>query len=368
MVQIYVGLPNRLLHRENPGQEVGFLKQHKNIKRGAAAAVISICIVAAAAAAGIAALKNWRPLREQGSTPKASSKSSVASSYRVAKYTNFLLCGIDNTNSLTDVIIIAGFDEKNKKLSLLQIPRDTYAGEDIPSHKYNAIYGSHGRKVSGMETLKSRFESDFGISVDHYAAVTTKGLRNIVDAVGGVDLDVPINMNYTDKGQNLHIHLNKGYQHLNGSQAEQFVRFRKGWTQGDLGRLNAQRIFLAAFAQKLKSMSVWDIGTKAAPVISPPDFLTDMSGYEMLELYNSAKSISLSNAKVYMAPGEPFRIGGKDYYSIHKADLLNILNMNFVPQGVHLSLSDLNIKQKADTGESKDTARDFENILSGKNK
>ncbi|MFO7160421.1 MAG: LCP family protein [[Clostridium] cellulosi] len=336
------------------------MKHQGALKRGILIFVIAATFITVAAAAGTAALKNWRPLKEKGSAPETASKTSSTEDF-----SNFLLCGIDNTNSLTDVIMVANFDSKNHKLTLLQIPRDTYVSGDVPSHKYNAVYSHHDKNVSGMETLKAQIENDFGITIDHYAAVTTKGFRKIVDAVGGVDIDVPINMNYDDDEQDLHIHLKKGLQHLNGAKAEQFVRYRKGWSQGDLGRLNAQRIFLAALMQKIKSMSAWEIGTKIVPVVSAPNFLTDLSGYQMLEFYNLAKDINLSDAAVYTMPGEPFSLDGVDYYSVHKDELLEILNAHFVPEGTELSIYDLKIVQMADSVKTDNNADDFENILSG---
>lgn len=336
------------------------MKHHRIIKIGAVCAVVLLG-AAAVYFASTAVLKNWRPLKEKGSAPKTANKTS---SYASNGLSNFLICGIDNTNELTDVIMIAGYNSKTKKLNLLQIPRDTYVSGNIPSNKYNAVYGHHDENVSGMETLKARIESDFGITIDHYAAVTTKGLRNIVDAVGGVDVYVPINMNYDDDSQNLHIHLKKGYQHLDGKTAEEFVRYRKGWAQGDIGRLNAQRTFIAAFAEKIKSMGVVSLGTKAASVISPPNFLTDMSWYEMLNLYNSAKNVGLSDATLYTAPGEPFEKDGKDYYSVHKKALLEILNKGFVPEGTKLDLSDLKITEMANTEKSSGKSENFSQILS----
>lgn len=332
---------------------------------------IIVTVVVCAAAAGLAALKNWRPLLGSG-TP-LSSRSQAKSRPQVRQsssqpqwngsFTDFLICGIDNTNSLTDVIMIVGFDNTTKKVSILQIPRDTYVGSDVPTHKYNAVYGHHAKGVSGMETLKATVEKDFGIKIGNYAAVTTKGLRTVVDAAGGVDVDVPINMNYDDEKQNLHIHLKAGRQHLDGSGAEQFVRYRKGWSQGDLGRLGAQKIFIASFAQKLRGMGAWQLGSKILPVVKPPDFVTDMTVYDMLKLWNSAKQVSLANAVIYTMPGEPY-VGkdGSAFYSAHKKELLAVLNAGFVPPGVTLEKGDLGIVQKANTTESSGSSS-LESIL-----
>lgn len=345
--------------------------------------IIAFCLTAvvSAVAAGPFILQHWQPLREKGAAPssKAPAQSSPQTTSQTSSaeipqpewdgdFTNFLICGIDNTNSLTDVIMLVGFDNKTKKLSVLQIPRDTYAGADIPSHKYNAIYGHHAKGESGMETLKAHVQSDFGIKIGNYVAVTTKGLRQLIDAAGGVDLDVPINMNYDDSAQGLHIHLKAGQQHLNGSQAEQFVRYRKGWSDGDIGRLQAQKIFLAAFAQKLKSMSLWDLATKILPAVKQPNFMTDISAAEILKFGGSAKNINLNAATVYTMPGEPYNgSDGSALYSVHKAQLLEILNKGFVPPGITLKSSDLHIKQKADKSDDESSGGNFEDILN-KNK
>ena len=355
-----------------PVPEVDFLKQGKVSKSFILTAFIGAAAVICAMAAGIYILKKWQPLRESGSAPFTSKNaSSVSPSSQNPQwdgdFTDFLICGIDNTNSLTDVIMLVGFDNSTKKISILQIPRDTYAGADIPSYKYNAVYGHHQKNVSGMETLKARVESDFGVKIGNYAAVTTKGLREIVDAAGGVDLDVPINMNYDDPGQNLHIHLPAGRRHLDGSQAEQFVRYRKGWIQGDLGRLDAQRIFLAAFTNKLRGMNAWKLASKVLPVVKAPDFITDLSAYEMLNLWGSARNVDLKNAAVYLMPGEPYTgKGGAALYSVHKGELLQILNNGFVPKGVKLNPDDLSIIEMRNTEKFYDTKSNFENILNSK--
>lgn len=343
------------------------MKQAGNIKAGILVLLLCLTLAIGAVVAGSFFLNRWRPLQEKGKTVKHDKLNSQSVQEKEPEwngsFTNFLVCGIDNTNSLTDVIMIVSFDNITKKISILQIPRDTYAGNNVPSHKYNAVYGHHEKDVSGMETLKAKVESDFGIKIGNYAAVTTKGLRSIVDAAGGVDLNVPINMNYDDRAQNLHIHLKKGLQHLNGSQAEQFVRYRKGWVEGDIGRLDAQKIFLAAFTQKLQGMNLWELATKMLPMISPPDFMTDMTAADMVKFGNSARGVNLRDATVYTMPGEPFKIGSSDLYSVHKKELLPILNFNFVPQGVTLSISDLKISQKADTEEEEARSSNFEDIL-----
>lgn len=291
-----------------------------------------------------------RPFAQRGSTPIASGTPAVsADSAWQGTFSNFLVCGIDNTNSLTDVIMLVSFNNSTGHINILQIPRDTYVGKDIPSGKYNAVYGHHPEGESGMEFLRARVEQDFGIPVNYYAAITTAGFRSLVDAAGGVDMDVPINMNYDDPAQDLHIHLKKGYQHLNGSQAEQFVRDRKDWAEGDIGRLQAQKSFLAAFADRLRSLSRLTLTTRVLPTLLPPNFTTDMTTLQMIQFGLAAKKVDLSSVTVHTMPGESFESNGISYYTVHKAELLAILNASFVPPGTVLKTTDLKIRQMADT-------------------
>lgn len=348
------------------------MNQGKMPKKVARVLTVSVITFFVLACAGLAAIKSWRPLREQGAPVTQGKSAKATPSADDTKwgksFSDFLVCGIDKTNSLTDVIMLVGFDNTSKKLSILQIPRDTYVSGSVPTHKYNAVYGHHKKGVSGMETLKTQVERDFGVKIQGYAAVTTKGFRELVDAVGGVNLTVPIPMRYDDPAQKLHIHLKKGMQHLDGAKAEQFVRYRKGWTDGDVGRLDAQKLFLAALASKFKGTGAVQLATDVLPVIAPPDFVTDLSAYQMLELYSSAKDIGLKNAVVCTMPGESYRSrSGVSYYSVHKKALVALLNKSFVPSGVKLKAATLKIEQRASLVQGDSMASDLNKLLKKKN-
>lgn len=298
----------------------------------------------------------WQPFKEQGAAPPSSAPVNAGAGGTSSEqfegwdgsFSNFLLVGLDKTNELTDTIMVVGFNNKTGQINVLQIPRDTYAGKNIPTYKYNAIYGSD-KKYSGLENLRSHIQNDFGIKIDHYASITTKGLDRLVDSAGGVDLTVPMNMNYDDPVQDLHIHLKKGYQHLNGSQAEQLVRYRHGYTEGDMGRLDTQKLFLAAFSGKLKGMSKIDLTTKVLPVLMSQDnFATDMTGLQMIQFGLAAQKINMSSIAVRTMPGEPFYLGDNSLYSVHKDQVLTLLNRYFVPDGYSINESDMQIEQKAD--------------------
>lgn len=319
--------------------------------------------VAALALIGVGAvafLKNWHPLSDKENENAPQQPSPVYAHGRGSEVTDYLVAGIDNTGSLTDVIMIVSVNSVNKTVSILQIPRDTYVDLDIPTNKYNAIYSHHDKGESGMEKLVSQVEKDFGVKISNYFAVTTGGFRSMVDAVGGVEIDVPIDMNYDDPKQDLHIHLKKGKQLLDGKKAEQFVRYRKGWSQGDVGRLSAQQLFLSAFKSKIRDMSAAETASKLLPIVKKPDFKTDMSALDMMNLYNSQRDISLQNSAVYTMPGEYYTSSeGLSMYSVHKADLLAILNKSFVASEVTLTEDDIDIKEVSSKEKTSASSRIF---------
>lgn len=160
-----------------------------------------------------------------------------------------LFLGING--GLTDFIMFGQYDPNTREIDLLSIPRDTNVGNASVDGKINAVYTSHN-----IDAIITQVEKIVGKDVDYYVLFKTSILRKLVDKLGGVTVDVPINMNYDDPYQNLYIHLKKGTQKLTGSQAEQFVRFRKnndgtGYSGGDVERTKAQQKFIKAFISEL---------------------------------------------------------------------------------------------------------------------
>ena len=170
------------------------------------------------------------------------------------KTINVLLLGIseDLNSKLTDTIMVCSYNPKTQRASILSIPRDTYVGKNKNSvkanDKLNTVYSK-----SGIDTCMEKVEQITGIELDYYAVVNTKALIKIVDIIGGVNFDVPIKMDYDDPTQNLHIHLKKGMQKIDGEKAEQLLRFRHNnngstysqeYGDNDYGRMKTQREFI----------------------------------------------------------------------------------------------------------------------------
>lgn len=168
--------------------------------------------------------------------------------------TRILLMGCDRASGLADSILVVSINENEKSASILQIPRDTYA--EYTDRDYKKINGA--LSTLGESGIKPFFSTALGVPIHYFAVVKLDHFCKMVDAIGGVDVNVPQKMEYHDPAQNLHISLDAGKQHLDGKSAEHFVRYRSGYVNADLGRLDAQKLFLRAFAERCRELKAPD--------------------------------------------------------------------------------------------------------------
>ena len=174
---------------------------------------------------------------------------------RQEKFFTILLSGVDDSNGGSDTNILLGFDAVQGRIHGVSIPRDTKAIIDGKAHKINYAYN-----VGGTDKLAEVLSDQLGIPVDYTVTVDLQGFIDLVNAIGGVDFYVPINMDYDDPLQNLSIHYSAGMQHLNGQQAMEVVRFRQnndgtGYGTQDIGRMETQQNFLKAVAKQTLTLS-----------------------------------------------------------------------------------------------------------------
>ena len=177
---------------------------------------------------------------------------------------------LGESTGMSDTIVVAQYNPKNQTAALLSIPRDTFVGTSLSNAKSSDKINS---KFSHGETIEDTVEAVntlTGLNIHYYILVDTEALIKLVDTIGGLEFDVPIDMNYDDATQDLHIHLSAGYQKLNGAQVEQLVRFRHNndgstysySTYGgeDFGRMRTQRNVIISLAQQtLKFKNVTEI-------------------------------------------------------------------------------------------------------------
>jgi LCP family protein required for cell wall assembly len=239
---------------------------------------------------------------------------------------NVAIFGVDGDGTRTDVIFVVHFDSGKKQTSLVSIPRDTRVtiaptvrerlnqeGRYYTSPtKINSVHSYSGKEM-GCENAVLQLEDLLGIQIDHYVKVDLVAFRKIVDAIGGVEVDVPRDMNYEDPYQDLYIHLKEGKQLLDGDKAEQLVRFRK-YANGDVDRIQVQQLFLKEFAKKVLSTDT--IKKNISDYISTVynDVVTDINLVDALKYVNYIKFVDVNGITMDTIPGVGTTIGGASYY------------------------------------------------------
>ena len=251
---------------------------------------------------------------------------------------SFLILG--SSQNLTDTIMVAKYNPQTQKAYLISIPRDTFVGDSknsaTASDKINSLYqGKYPEKTLAAVNKIT------GLNIKNYVVVDTEALKALVDAIGGVYFDVPIDMKYTDKKQDLYIDLKKGYQLLDGNKAEQVVRFRHNqdgttysseYGDNDVGRMKTQRNFIKAVIKQ--TLSLGNI-TKLKEIldISKKYVKTNMS-FDLLKKYiPCAVNFDIDNLETGSLPGANEKCN-KVWLFIHNhkkaTEYFNELNQNLL--------------------------------------
>jgi len=231
---------------------------------------------------------------------------------------NVLLVGLEGTRS--DTIMLASFDRKTKEANIISIPRDTYYQREGYSkfsntQKINAIYGM---EEEGIKALTKAVENITGLTIDNYATIDYDGVRAAVDAIGGVEVDVPFHMRYTDPYDNppLDINIPAGKQIIYGDKAMEFLRFRKtnypgysGYVNGDLGRVEVQQKFIKSAISKALSLRLPSVISAVYPYIA-----TDLTLTDLLGLGKDAIGFSTENLETTTLPGTDKMMAGVSFY------------------------------------------------------
>lgn len=238
-----------------------------------------------------------------------------------------LVAGTDRASGLADVLMLVSVNGETGEVCMLQIPRDTYG--QYTKRSYRKLNGMI-RSLGDMEAAKDFLSDAMGISIDRYLLLSPDAFRSAVDAVGGVELVLEEPMDYNDPAQGLSIHLPAGRQTLDGRAAEYFVRYRSDYVRGDLGRMDAQKQFLAALLGKVRgSMSVWSLGRLAVSLLDEVE--TDLSVSEIMTLAGTVFSAKSEQVLFVTAPGTDV-IGensGASYYVLSAPSMERLLGEYF---------------------------------------
>ena len=269
---------------------------------------------------------------------------------------NFVLLGKDVDSSNTDSIILVSFDVAQGKIGMISIPRDTAVNRTWTTQTAKLNYAYHN---GGAEVLMDEIQQTFGVPVDYYVHVDLKGFIALVDELKGVDVEIPLNMNYDDPYQNLHIHFSKGLQHLNGQETMEAVRYRHDNADSpnymanqwytDVQRGEFQREVLMSLAKKVIS---WNSLTKVTAFLDIFNSYveTNLSPDDMLYFAEEALKLDLSTAiQQGSLPGrgdgvlKGYKWGGSTNYIYHAEDILPTLNALVNPYTRDLTEEDLDL-------------------------
>ncbi len=250
---------------------------------------------------------------------------------------NILVVGHDDAALLADVTMIVNINTTENTITVMQFPRDTFLSLNVPTNRVNAAFNTfYNRNYAGsydktiplaMEELEKMYEKSLCINIHHTAVLSLAGFRSIVNIMGGVGVYVPEGMYYEDPFQDLYISIPSGYQWLNGAQAEGFVRFRDDYSQGDLGRVSAQKVFLTAlFDQAKNTIKNANISVLTEIATNISQYLTTNLSVSDLMFYAKAfTNIDMNNIHMLTVPGN--MVG--EYYVVNRAGALKAINDHF---------------------------------------
>ncbi len=299
------------------------------------------------------------------------------------KVTYFLIVGVDKSSMLTDCIWILCFDNEAHEMNVMQIPRDTYVGtENAYPYKINSIYGNPktvdwcetcqtsvdedevvdgvhtvcGTEVeqkteSNMSALIRYINTNLGIPIDHYILFDFDGFEAVVDAMGGVDITLDEDLRvYPSKSE--YYTLPAGENHLDGATALDFMRNRQAYSDGDLGRIKAQRQIIYAMLEKVMDMSSLNILSLITAAYG--NFSTDMSLADIRSFINPLKNCTSDSLNMFELPGYSYwaepHSSHQSYYVCDAEAALEAINTYLMPYGDKLTIDDILFPNPADDG------------------
>ncbi|AKL95113.1 transcriptional attenuator, LytR family [Clostridium aceticum] len=246
------------------------------------------------------------------------------SSHRI----NILVLGVDALNlqksqaTRADTIMLLSTEGDGSNPVLISIPRDTRV--NIPGRRSPEKI-NHAHAYGGVELLTNTVEGFLDIPIHYYVRVNYKAVEELVEALGGVTVDVPIDMKYSDPYDDppLHIDIKKGQQVLGGKDALHFLRFRSGYANQDLGRIQAQQKFVHALMDKMMSpMTIFKVPTLTKTFYNNVD--TNIPKNKMLSLGIKGLRAKFQEITKLTLPGSTAMVNGISYYIVKDQDIQTI--------------------------------------------
>lgn len=264
----------------------------------------------------------------------------------LSRYQNILLLGVDTNGPNTlpfsgvrsDTIVILSIDVKNKSVNAISIPRDSkvYLADGHGIQKINSAYA-----LGGIELTVKTIEETLGIKLHNYIIVNAQGVRELIDALGGIPIHIDSNMHYNDDSAKLHINLKKGDYVLDGKQSEEYLRYRKD-ALGDIGRVHRQQKFLKALIEKVKSPESLRKIPEAIKIASL-NTRTDLNLYQMSQYAAIAREIDLNKVEFVMLPGAPNKKGIISYWILDPEKTQQVINRLIYRKKSEMTQQDISV-------------------------
>lgn len=234
--------------------------------------------------------------------------------------------GYKNTGLRSDTMILCKFSYDTGQITMLSIPRDSrvYIRGESQMQKIN-----HAHSIGGPNLAVKTVKDFLGVDLKYYVTVDYEAVKEIVDAIGGVEIDVPQRMDYKDPSAvpPLIIDIYPGQQVLNGDKSLEYLRFRS-YTDGDLGRIKAQQLFLREFLDQI--LTAKNI-TKIPKMINTYfDYVdTNIPVTKVLKVVPKLNDISLDNIEIKTIPGEGKYIGDISYFIPNEEEMKELVEDMF---------------------------------------
>lgn len=250
------------------------------------------------------------------------------------------------SQNLTDSIMVCAYNPKSNKATIMSIPRDTYTGSNqskaAASDKINTLYQKSPQK------LLDEVNEITGLNIKYYMNIDTKGLQELIDSIGGVNFDVPIDMDYDDPTQDLHIHLKAGKQLLDGDKAEQVLRFRhnndgtsypSSYGDNDIGRMKTQREFIKVLIQQISNKKSLSDFKQYAQIVKN-NVTTNFNIDDVIDYIPYIIDFNTENLKTTTLPGEPKKCNGVWLYIPNDEEIDKIIKDMFESLGNNIIINE----------------------------
>lgn len=262
---------------------------------------------------------------------------------------NVLLAGTDDGDMQVDTLMILQMDTASGRTAMLSIPRESLIFGNYAVPKISAVYGNAGKGDKGAQALVLAAKDLVGFEVDGYILMSPSDLRKTVDELGGVDFDVPQDMQETDDQGAVLVDLEAGEQHLDGVAAIQLMRYRD-YEDENTQRPEVQQDFVCALMQQFQAVAD-DTGLTELLSELENYMLTDLDAELLNSLAQQMLEIDVEQMQCYTLPGENVTIKGAEYYQLDEAAILKLINEKFNPVDRDLTKYDLAIRTRDDFGE-----------------